>query len=183
MGLRIDAYVETNSANVNLSGVGALITGAKTGKLQGSMVVTVLGIDGKDIVNLLPLCAEIDQTSIQNSIQAHSSVKALMWTNDDPLLRITPLLFAVKQDEQGAIKKLQSIDNITFGGNDADSKVITKFTQNEKGMIDSLKWEKVTEILNDVRGEKCADVANLVNDMDCACFRKYVIQKLNEVEK
>ncbi|MBI3777859.1 MAG: hypothetical protein HY274_02930 [Gammaproteobacteria bacterium] len=91
VGLRINAEVVTTKSNLDLSGIMAIGVNASEGNLRGGISVDVIGIDSKDVTNLIPLTASIDQSSIQAALQALASIKTKLWETTT----ITPHLVAI----------------------------------------------------------------------------------------
>jgi hypothetical protein len=109
VGLRIKAVVQTTEANLNLGSLVAIGAQARLGTLRGGIAVDVIGIDSPDVVNLIPLTSEIDQTSIQSALQALASIKTKI---SDENIRLTPHVLAIKQaknDVKQRIKQRTSI--------------------------------------------------------------------------
>lgn len=104
VGLRIRALVTTKKANINLGSLLALGVEASQNNLSGSIAVDVIGIDSKDITNLIPLSAEIDQTAIQGALQGLAAIKAKLWQDDTHLY---PHLLALKQHKPGTANSIQ----------------------------------------------------------------------------
>lgn len=105
IGLRIKATVKTTKANLNLGGLLGLGLEASLNNLSGSISVNVMGMDAASITDLLPITATIDQTSIQNTLQALAAVKAKMW---EPNTTITPQLLSVVQAKAEAVETVQT---------------------------------------------------------------------------
>lgn len=82
VGLRVTANVRNLSNNTNISGLGVIGAEAEAKKLQGTLVVQTLGINGKSIASALPIQSELNQTTVQNSIVAIGSIKALLYDNE-----------------------------------------------------------------------------------------------------
>ncbi|RSE33361.1 hypothetical protein [Acinetobacter junii] len=82
VGLRITANVRNLTNNTNISGLGVIGAEAEAKKLQGTLVVQTLGINGKAIASALPIQSELNQTTVQNSIVAIGSIKALLYDNE-----------------------------------------------------------------------------------------------------
>jgi len=105
VGLRIKANVVTKKANINLGGISAIGLEAKQSNLTGNITVDVVGIDSPDVTNLIPLTSEIDQTSIQNALQALASIKSKLW---DDTTTITPHFVALQQAKENAETDIRS---------------------------------------------------------------------------
>lgn len=110
VGLRIRAQVVTDKSNLNLGSIANIGLEANNGNLRGGISVDIVGIDSKDVTNLIPLTSEINQTSIQAALQALASIKAKLWDDID----ITPHLVAIKQSEAGAEDKIRG-STFSFG--------------------------------------------------------------------
>lgn len=104
IGLRIVAEVRTFKSNINLGSLLALGAQAQQNNLSGSIIIDVIGIDSKDVTNLLPLTSEIDQSSIQSALQALASIKSRIYEKG---VRITPHRVAVKQIVPNTIDNLR----------------------------------------------------------------------------
>lgn len=106
VGLRIKARVSTSKKNLNLGSLLGLGIEARRENLSGSISVDVIGIDSRDVTNLIPLTSEIDQTSIQSALQALASIKAKIYEEKTML---TPHVVAVtdvsEDNSQEAITK------------------------------------------------------------------------------
>ncbi len=96
IGLRVRASVNTKKANLNLSGLANLGLEANKNNLSGLLTVDIIGVDSKDITSYLPLTAKLDETSIQNALQAIATIKSKIWDND---VKITPHLIAINQNK------------------------------------------------------------------------------------
>jgi hypothetical protein len=103
VGLRITADIKTSSAGINLASLLSIGAEAKAGNLSGGIVVDVIGIDSKDVTNLLPLTSEIDQSSIQSALQSLASIKTKIFEEG---VEITPHLVALKQAKPDQKSKL-----------------------------------------------------------------------------
>lgn len=104
IGLRIVAEVLTYKSNINLGSLLSLGAQAQQNNLSGSIIIDVIGIDSKDVTNLLPLTSEIDQSSIQSALQALASIKSRIYENG---VRITPHRVAVKQVVPNSLNNLR----------------------------------------------------------------------------
>ncbi len=103
VGIRVTAAITTTKANVNLGSLLAIGLGAKTGSLNGALLVDVIGITSNDVTNLVPLTADIDQTSIQTVLQAVAAIKSKI---HDEKTTLYPQIIAVKQLEKGNIESI-----------------------------------------------------------------------------
>jgi hypothetical protein len=78
---------------VNLGDLFALGLAAEANHLEGTLSVDVIGMDSKDITNILPFQSEINKTTIQNVMQALASIKAKIYDKDTDLY---PHILSVK---------------------------------------------------------------------------------------
>ncbi|MDO6813710.1 hypothetical protein [Tenacibaculum soleae] len=85
VGLRLVAKVKTSNNKVNLGDLFALGLAAEANHLEGTLSVDVIGMDSKDITNILPFQSEINKTTIQNVMQALASIKAKIYDKDTDL--------------------------------------------------------------------------------------------------
>ncbi len=106
IGIRIKADVETTKKGINLGSIIAIGAAAENGSLSGGISVDVIGIDSKDITNLIPMTSEINQTAIQSALQALASVNAKLWEED---VDITPHLIAMTNTTKTNESKIRSI--------------------------------------------------------------------------
>jgi|AZIH01.1.fsa_nt_gi hypothetical protein len=103
VGLRITADIKTSAVGINMASLLSIGAEAKAGNLSGGIVVDVIGIDSKDVTNLLPLTSEIDQSSIQSALQSLASIKTKIFEDG---VEITPHLVALKQAKPDQKSKL-----------------------------------------------------------------------------
>jgi len=92
VGLRIKAKVKTYKANLNLGSLLALGVESKNGNIQGEISIDIIGMDSKDITNLVPLTSQIDESSIQMALQALATIKSKIY---EPDTLLTPHLIAI----------------------------------------------------------------------------------------
>ena len=81
VGLRLTANVTVTEGSVNLGNLIALGIAAQSNKLTGTLVVQTLGISGEGISANIPMPSDINQTSIQNAIQALGAIKANIYSD------------------------------------------------------------------------------------------------------
>jgi len=93
VGLRIRANFVTKNASLDVGSPLAIGIAAKAGSLRGSITVDVIGLDSKDVTMMVPITSEINETSIQNAIQALASIKAKLHEN----VEIVPHLVAIRR--------------------------------------------------------------------------------------
>ncbi len=96
VGLRLISLITTMEAGINIGDLSSIGLAAKTGKLSGTMMIEVVGIKSKDVTTLLPLPSEINQTSIQNAMQALAAIKSKIYDEDTKLY---PQVMAIKVNE------------------------------------------------------------------------------------
>lgn len=80
VGLRLTANVTVKRGSVNLGNLIALGIAAQSNKITGTLVVQTLGISGEGISANIPMPSDINQTSIQNAIQALGTIKANIYS-------------------------------------------------------------------------------------------------------
>jgi hypothetical protein len=111
--LRVQAKIVTSDEDINLGSLFAIGAGAEAKTLKGEISAEIIGIDGKDITNILPLTSKIDQTSIENILQALASIKTRIWE----VKKITPHLIGISNGK-GSIEQLIKkavADTVSFG--------------------------------------------------------------------
>lgn len=104
IGLRVKATVITNKAKLNISSLTSLAVEASNNNLTGLLTIDIIGIDSKDITNYIPLTAKLDETSIQNALQAIATIKSKIW---DDNVKITPHLIAINQNKDSVMKEIR----------------------------------------------------------------------------
>lgn len=104
VGLRIKADVTTSKSNLNLGSIVNIGIEASNDNLKGTISVDIIGIDSKDVTNLIPLNSDINETSIQAALQALASIKSKVWEVDN----ITPHLLATKQAVSGVESSIRN---------------------------------------------------------------------------
>lgn len=105
VGLRLISLITTMDAGINIGDLSSIGIAAKAGKLTGTLMIEVVGIKSKDVTTLLPLPSEINQTTIQNAMQALATIKSKIYDTDTHLY---PQVMAVKNE---IIKDTITIDN------------------------------------------------------------------------
>ena len=111
IGLRVKATVITNKAKLNIASLTSLGVEASNNNLTGLLSIDIIGIDSKDITNYIPLTAKLDETSIQNALQAIATIKSNIW---DDNVKITPHLIAIYQNKDSVEKEIK--DKIVNNG-------------------------------------------------------------------
>ncbi|WP_158798150.1 hypothetical protein [Pedobacter sp. L105] len=95
VGLRLISLISTKEAGINLGDLSSIGLAAKAGKLTGTLMIEVIGIKSKEITTLLPMPSEINQTTIQNAMQALATIKSKIYDSDTKLY---PQIMAVKTE-------------------------------------------------------------------------------------
>jgi hypothetical protein len=111
VGLRLISLITTTDAGINIGDLSSIGMAAKMGKLTGTLMVEVIGIKSKEVTTLLPLPSEINQTTIQNAMQALAAIKSKIYDNDTKLY---PQVMAIKTIES-------NIDTVKTSQNRIDS--------------------------------------------------------------
>lgn len=96
IGVRIRANVETLKSGVDLNGLFALGLAAKQQSLRGTISVEVIGIDSKSVNALLPVGVQLDESSIQASLQSLASIQTKIYDDDPKVIKLTPHLIAIR---------------------------------------------------------------------------------------
>ena len=178
VGLRMTAKVQTSKANINIGGLSALAAQAVLQNLSGSISVNVIGIDSRDITNLIPITSQLDQTSIQSALQALAAVKAKLW--DSGQTTLTPHILAVQQRRNNSVDRIIQSKSYVF----EDSKLgsCIEAWWKPKGQVDTKKtellnsWLKVEE--NIALGAP-EDIANLISGGGLEKVRAKVIKDID----
>lgn len=82
VGLRLTANVRVIGADANISGIGIIGAEAEANRLDGSLIVQTLGVNGESVTAALPIQSELNRTTAQNAIVAVGSIKALLYADD-----------------------------------------------------------------------------------------------------
>lgn len=85
VGLRLVAKITTSKNNLNLGDFFALGAAAESNHLHGTLSIEVIGIQSRDISSLIPLPGELNQTTMQNAMQALSTIKSRIHDSDTQL--------------------------------------------------------------------------------------------------
>jgi len=93
VGLRITANIETKKRNLDIGSLFGLGFAAKNNQLKGTLSLDVIGLESPDITSLIPLPSEISPSSIQNVLQAISTIKSKIY---DDKTRLYPQIISVK---------------------------------------------------------------------------------------
>lgn len=95
VGIRITADVTTSKANLDLGSLFAIGMQAKQGNLSGQIEVLKIGIDSSKISILMPPPMEINDSSMQNALQAVAAIRAKLYDSDT---KLTPHMIAEKAE-------------------------------------------------------------------------------------
>ncbi len=96
VGLRLTADFRALKNGVTLSGLGAIGVAAESEAIAGTLTVQTLGVSGKSIATALPLPAKLDQTTIEQSVLAIGTSRALLYNQSDRnLLQASPRVVGI----------------------------------------------------------------------------------------
>ena len=96
VGMRLTADIRALKSGVQLNGLGAIGVAADTDAITGTLTVQTLGVSGKSIATALPLPAKLDQTTIEQSILAIGTSRALLYNQSDRnLLQARPRVVGI----------------------------------------------------------------------------------------
>ncbi|GLO11943.1 hypothetical protein PPUJ20028_05240 [Pseudomonas putida] len=93
VGVRIVADITTTKADIDLGSIFAIAFAAKAGYLKGQIEVLKIGLDSPSFNLVLPPPTEINDTSLQNALQAVASIRAKLYDADT---KLTPHILAVQ---------------------------------------------------------------------------------------
>ena len=108
VGLRLISLITTAEAGINISDLYSIGLAAKAGKLSGTLMIEIIGIKSKDVTTLLPLPSEINQTTIQNAMQALATIKSKIYDVDT---RLYPQVMAIKIDESARNRRIETVSS------------------------------------------------------------------------
>jgi len=95
VGMRLIAEIITTKTNIDLNSLLALGVAAKQGNVTGSITVDIIGIDPREVSNIISGSSTIDETSIQKSLEALAVIRSRL---SDVNTRLTPQIVSVKDD-------------------------------------------------------------------------------------
>ncbi|GMQ24729.1 hypothetical protein Aoki45_14110 [Algoriphagus sp. oki45] len=95
VGLRLITLLTANESGINIGDLSSIGLAAKQGSIKGTMMIEVVGIKSREVTTLLPLPSEINQTTIQNAMQALATIKSKIYDEDTELY---PQVMAIKPD-------------------------------------------------------------------------------------
>lgn len=91
VGFRLTADFQALQSNVALGGLGAIGANADAEKLTGSMTLQSIGVNGLGTTTALALPNKLDQATIEQSILAIGTGRALIYTDpDEAKVRLSP---------------------------------------------------------------------------------------------
>ncbi len=178
IGLRVTASVVTSKTDLNLSGLTNLGLEASRGSLKGYLSVEIVGIDSKDVTNLLPLIAKLDETSIQNALQAIATIKSKIWDDD---VHLTPHIIAIQELEDSSIVIIKNeLTNISVYGYTESSDLILKYWKPDGEHIDPEHQAELLEWMGKNNLENSAvKLVVFIHAKDTEFLGKKMIMDLN----
>lgn len=132
IGLRLTSQITTKEAGINIGDLLSLGIAVKAGKVTGRLAIEVIGIKSEKVTTLLPFPSEINQTTIQNAMQALATIKSKLYDTDTELY---PQVMAVKNEiksEQNKENKNKTIEEVKTIENDNKLKIQLGTTKAEK---------------------------------------------------
>lgn len=102
VGLRLITLLTANESGINIGDLSSIGLAAKQGTIKGTMMIEVVGIKSQEVTTLLPLPSEINQTTIQNAMQALATIKSKIYDEDTELF---PQVMAIKPDSTSRKRK------------------------------------------------------------------------------
>lgn len=174
VGLRLISQITTFESGINIGDLSSIGLAAKAGKLNGTLMIEIIGIKSKEVTTLLPLPSEINQTTIQNAMQALATIKSKIYDDQTALY---PQVMAVK---------LEKSDTIISAISKGDEVAISKDLNSTASILqdDKVKLQFVNNPATSSQKFQAAD--KFVTDGFDYIFSKDVnsaIQTFNECEK
>jgi hypothetical protein len=99
VGVRVVAKLTTTKADIDIGSIFAIGLAAKAGYLKGQIEVLKIGIDSPELSLILPPPAEINDTSLQDALQAVAAIRAKLY---DQNTKIRPYVLAVETKQPQA---------------------------------------------------------------------------------
>lgn len=109
VGLRLVAKITTSRNNLNLGDFFALGAAAELNHLHGTLSIEVIGIQSRDISSLIPLPSELNQTTMQNAMQALSTIKSRIHDEDTRLYPQVIGIYPAYDTEAGRNKLIEAL--------------------------------------------------------------------------
>ncbi len=173
IGLRVKAKVITYKANLNLSSLANLGVEASNNHLTGLLSIDIIGIDSKDITNYIPLTAKLDETSIQNALQAIATIKSKIW---DANVKITPQLIAINQNKDSSEKLIkEKITNGTYTYTNT-SALISIYWKPDGAQIEKAHEDKIKDWI--LSNGLDVSITYLINTSEMELYRQKLIDDL-----
>lgn len=158
-GLRVTANISTVDGGINVSGLSNLAVEAKASRLSGTLLVDVIGISSTDILNLIPLTAEIDQSSITAVLQALASIKTKILDNETVL---TPYLISIRKLSDDS--NLENVTSSFLSGYKAALPIVSV----KNSINETITEEKIRKLKSSIN-QKYSELSNYfqgVNTID-----------------
>lgn len=125
VGLRLISLITAFEAGINIGDLSSIGIAAKTGKASGTLMVEVIGIKSKDVTTLIPLPSEINQTTIQNAMQALATIKSKIY---DLETKLYPQVMAINDYFKTKLNKVTTTSEGSKTGNtDNNNKIQLQF--------------------------------------------------------
>lgn len=179
VGLRLISQITTFKSGINIGDLSSIGIAAKAGKLNGTLMIEVIGIKSKEVTTLLPLPSEINQSTIQSAMQALSTIKSKIYDTDTKLY---PQVMAVKVETVGTVSR--DSDKLSHTGQPIKDSSTVDITSDDKQVDDKVKLQFENNPTNSLNK---SDAANkLVTEAFQFLFAKDVeqaIKKFDECEK
>ena len=145
VGLRLISLITTAEAGINISDLYSIGLAAKEGKLSGTLIIEVIGIKSREVTSLIPLPSEINQTTIQNAMQALATIKSKIYDEETSLY---PQVMAIKEYRGKEItKETDSVNIPSREGDIADRSIQLQFGSIDFGSEE--KEKEATRLLQD----------------------------------
>jgi hypothetical protein len=130
VGLRLTSQITTKEAGINIGDLLSLGIAVKAGKVTGRLAIEVIGIKSKEVTTLLPFPSEINQTTIQNAMQALATIKSKVYDSGTDLY---PQIMAIKNEiKPEQKKKSKTIEEVKTIENENKLKIQVGTTKAEK---------------------------------------------------
>jgi len=95
VGLRLVSLLTATESGINIGDLSSIGMAARAGTIKGTLMIEVVGINSKEVTTLLPLPSEINQTTIQNAMQALATIKSKIY---DEETKLYPQVMAIMPD-------------------------------------------------------------------------------------
>ena len=97
VGLRLVAKIKSLKGKINLGDLFAIGGAAEAGYLEGTLSIEIIGIKSKEVTTIIPFPSEINQTTIQNAMQALVTIKSKIYDNETAII---PQVIAIKPSNE-----------------------------------------------------------------------------------